>query len=383
MVTMEERTRPRRPLRVAAAATLSLVAASTSVLLDSAVAAADSAIETTYAAPGPHEVIRSSVAGPGGAVRFELYLPADLDDLAEPAPVVSWGNGSDATPAQYDGLLRHLASWGFAVVAPTTTSAGDGTEIVAAARWAADVTADRSSPHHGRFDASAIGVAGHSQGAGGSVRAASSSDLVRTAVMLSLPSRIWVSSGRDHEFAPRRLRVPVLFLSGEDDIVISNPLMNREFYDEVPGAAGMAMLAGAGHLEPQGDGDGFRGYITAWLRYQLADDATAAGAFVGPSPELLGNARWRHRAVKGLAPVPSPAAAVPPTPPTAPAPEPQGDVEAPGGEISTTGPPAGAGPFTSSLPATGGQVDLVAAGAALLAGLGLTRRLRRVRGRHL
>jgi len=47
-----------------------------------------------------------------------------------------------------------------------------------------------------------------------------------------------------------------------------------------------------------GNPGGFLGYATAWLEYQLRGNATAAGAFTGPHPELLSNINWPGSAVK-------------------------------------------------------------------------------------
>jgi hypothetical protein len=47
-----------------------------------------------------------------------------------------------------------------------------------------------------------------------------------------------------------------------------------------------------------GNPGGFFGYATAWLEYQLRGDATAAGAFTGPHPELLSNINWPGSAIK-------------------------------------------------------------------------------------
>ena len=47
-----------------------------------------------------------------------------------------------------------------------------------------------------------------------------------------------------------------------------------------------------------GNPGGFLGYATAWLEYQLRGDATAAGAFTGPHPELLSNINWPGSAIK-------------------------------------------------------------------------------------
>jgi hypothetical protein len=90
-------------------------------------------------------------------------------------------------------------------------------------------------------------------------------------------------------------------MSGEADTIISPPGAVARFYGQVPGPAAMGILRGADHNTVQIDGGGFRGYLTAWLRFQLADDPVAAGAFVGPSPELLTNPSWRDQRLKGLA----------------------------------------------------------------------------------
>jgi hypothetical protein len=59
-------------------------------------------------------------------------------------------------------------------------------------------------------------------------------------------------------------------------------------------------LRGAGHNTIQGTGGGYLGYLTAWLRYQLAADPYAATAFHGSRAELLGNPSWVNQAAKNL-----------------------------------------------------------------------------------
>lgn len=322
------------------------------------------AVEARYAAPGDLAVTSFSVPDEGPA-RFEVFHPTDIAHLAGPLPVVVWGNGSDATPAQYEALLRHLASWGMVVVAATTPNAGDGVEVLAAAHYAVAAGRDPASPLHGRIDGDAIGAAGHSQGAGGAVRASTASDgLIVTTVPISLPARIWVSPGKNHEYEPSRLTGSVLFLSGSNDIVISGPSVNRGYFDEAPEPAAMGLRRGADHLEPTGDGGGFRGYLTAWLRYQLMADTEAARAFVGGTAEFVHHPQWAHQATKGLT---APAASSPesPAPSTTAAP------------TETTGPtePHHA---TERLPETGAASTLLALSGMLLAAAAAARVVGRV-----
>lgn len=282
----------RRALRVAAVGLLSagLVSRTTP-------AVAASAIESHYAVRGPWAVTASDASDASGAYR--LHHPVNLGAGGFRHPIVTWGNGSYATPALYPGVLDQLASWGFAVVASTDTTTGTGTEMLAAAHYLVDRDADPASPFHQRLDTTRVGAAGHSQGAGGTVNAANlSAGLVTAAVPIALPAPLWVGAG--DRFQAAELSCPVLFVSGGDDWLISPAAALRGYYDQVPGAAAMAVLKGAGHNDVQGTGGGFLGYLTAWLMYHLQGDAYARGAFAGSAPEFTGNAAWQNQAAKNL-----------------------------------------------------------------------------------
>jgi pimeloyl-ACP methyl ester carboxylesterase len=318
-------------------------------------------VEAVYAARGPHAIATSATTDGDGRA-FELVFPADLAAGA-PHPIVTWGNGSMAVPSQYEGLLEQLASWGMVVVASTTTEAGTGDEILAGARHLVAAHGDPASRFHGRLDVSHIAAVGHSQGAGGTVRAAVASEgMITTTVTVALPNRLWVTPLKRNEFEPSLLTGPALFLGGGEDQIISGPSTNRAYYDEVPGAAAVAVLTAADHNTIQGSGGGFLGYITAWLRYQLAGDATAATAFVGPDAELARNPAWQDQASKGLV-APAPSAQPSPVAPTATEPE---------------APPAP--PATDTMPGTRARLPSSGGGAplglvvVLLAGWLATRR---------
>jgi hypothetical protein len=307
-------------------------------------------VESTYAGPGPARgaVTATVVVDGQGARTHRLYYPSDLGPAGTRHPVVAWGNGSFEHPDKYEPLLRHLATWGFIVVAAETDSAGTGQEILAGARHVIAGDADPAGPFLGHVDHGHVAAVGHSQGAGGAMRAATDpSGLITTVVPIALPAELYGLLGADHDFHPDRLRVPVLFLSGEADTFISPAATVAGFYDEVPGAAAMAILRGADHNTVQLDaGSGFRGYLTAWLRWQLAGDATAARAFVGPAAELLANPSWTDVRLKALGSLAAPASAPPAAGPSPGRATPAGGAPAP---IAPASPPGG-----PVLPATGG-----------------------------
>jgi pimeloyl-ACP methyl ester carboxylesterase len=256
-------------------------------------AAAASTIETTYRATGPWPVATGTSGG------HRLYHPATLGSGGAIHPIVTWGNGSWATPDNYPGLLNHLASWGFAVVASTDTTTGTGAEILAAAQHLIGLNTDPASVFHGKLDTTQVAAVGHSQGAGGAVNAANdSAGLIKTVVPIAVPAP-WMASPGD-EFSVAALTCPVLFLSGVNDWLISSAATVQGYYDQATAGAGKAMLKGAGHNDIQNTGGAFLGYVTAWLRYRLMADAQARGAFAGAAPELPTNTAWQDQALKNL-----------------------------------------------------------------------------------
>jgi hypothetical protein len=229
-----------------------------------------------------------------------LVHPTALGARGVRHPIVTWGNGSFAVPSQYTGLLEHLASWGFVVVASTSSRTAKGVEMLAGARYLVAENDRRASDFYRTLRTRRVGAVGHSQGAGGAVNATNRSrGLVRTTVPVALPDERLVSPGDEYDVA--RLRRPVLFLGGGLDLVISPPTTIRGFYDRADGPAAMAVLTGAGHNTIQGTGGELTPYLTAWLRYQLASDRFAAGAYVGTRPEIDRNPAWQDQREKRLA----------------------------------------------------------------------------------
>src|SRR4051794_41663228 len=92
-------------------------------------------IEATYKVAGPSAVATSDVTDAGGNVTYNLLYPANLGTGGVKAPIVTWGNGTGAVPSQYSGLLHQLASWGFVVVASTSTTTGTGAAMLAGAQY--------------------------------------------------------------------------------------------------------------------------------------------------------------------------------------------------------------------------------------------------------
>lgn len=258
----------------ALAVTAALVLALSGV--DAAASPGCPSVGRAWAAAGPFAVTET----PSGA-GHTLFHPARLGGCRV-HPVVLWGNGTGATPRTYAGLLRHLASHGFIVVAADTSSSGSGREMLAGLDH---VTAEHRRPgsaFHGRVDLGRVGSTGHSQGGAGAV-VTGADPRVGTVVPIQ-PGPFG-----DH----RQLHGPTFYLAGRLDLVVSPLLLVYPRYREtghVPAVYGE--LAGAGHAEPTGNGGGYRGPVTAWFRFHLLGDEQARGMFFGPGCTYCAAPEW-------------------------------------------------------------------------------------------
>ena len=282
--------------RLAVAAVLLLVALPRS----SSAEGTPTPIEARYAHLGPYKVASDTVSDAAGTPRYQLLFPADIGTDGQRHPIVTWGNGSFASPTQYERLLYHLASWGFVVVAANTDQAGTGVEILDGVRLLLAADQDPASRFFAALDTGHIAAIGHSQGAGGAVRATvASNGLITTVVTIALPHELFVlEPPKTYDVAG--IPAPVLFLGARNDALISGAGTNLRFFDEVSVPAAVGVLTAADHNTIQASGGGFLGYITAWLQYRLRDDPDAARAFAGDAPELLTNPAWQAQRTKGL-----------------------------------------------------------------------------------
>jgi len=268
-------------------------------------------VQAAYTPTGPYATATGVVTSASGQVIDDLYYPGNYSALGFQSPIVTWGDGTDATPAMVSVLLRHLASYGFTVIAPTLANTGSGNEIDAAAHYLVTQDSVPGSVFAGHLDVGEVAAAGVSQGAGGAVRAATNDPaLIRTVLTFSLPNTFWVGpnpdcpTAADCMYNPAALTQPVFFISthGPLDSIIASPATEQAFFASTTVHAALGIIRNsdgrpADHNSVQdpaygGNPDGELGYATAWLEYQLRHSATAAAAFTGPHPELLSNPNW-------------------------------------------------------------------------------------------
>jgi hypothetical protein len=276
-------------------------------------------VEDVYADHGPFVnedldeiVYDNGLGGCGSGAEpvgdYTFVYPPGLGFVGD-HPIVAWGGGwqpFEADPVcRYDDVLRHLASWGFVVVAPNNGCLGDGSAIGAAAERMVQLNSDESSPFFGNLDTTKIAAAGHSQGGAGALNATiDSNGLITSTLTGGAPGPDWP---RDSWFCPNgeyplpefsQLTDPVFLIRGNDFVedLVSPEVGNQAFYDQIPGPAAKATVVEGSH-------DNLTeavGYATAWLLYTLADVDEARSAFVGNPPEIETNDRWINWSGKNL-----------------------------------------------------------------------------------
>ena len=217
-------------------------------------------------------------------------------------PVVVWANGSGQPSSIYDYFLRHLASWGFVVVASDDTGTGDGSSAADVANYVIAHQRDRSNSWHTKVDVAHIGVAGHSQG-GGSVTALFAHQTAPFSAYLAIhpsPSYYCIAVCR---FQPSDLakakKGAIFYLQSVDDGGAGD---TENYYNQTPDTAikAFGVLAHAKHDDVMGNPHcldthpncitgsyGYLGYSTAWFVWRLRGIATAANIFRSDAGEFV------------------------------------------------------------------------------------------------
>lgn len=273
-------------------------------------------IEERYFEEGPWSVVvaRQFACCDSAGNAYDVYRPRHLG-IAGSHPVITWGNGSGAKPADVDYFLRHLASWGFVVVATREDHTGTGTEILDAARFMVAENENQSSAFYRKLSTDRVGTIGHSQGASGAINAmAKSGGLITTAILLHIPDNgCWScppATPTGESGLGNITWGSVFFVTGSLDPPISSADGNRWWYEELPPSMPKARgrLSGTGHndiggqpgcVDPQASVGcfngvyGYLGYPTAWMLDRLQGVADARRAFESDGTgEIFHNANW-------------------------------------------------------------------------------------------
>lgn len=222
-----------------------------------------------YAATGPHSVATASATG------FSIYHPRDMKGNH---PIITWGNGTGTPTIAYAPFLRHLASWGFVVIASNSTMTANGQAMVKGIDYLIEQNSKAGSPFSGMLDIDNIGTTGHSQGGGGAINAATDPRVTCAGLLSPAPGQI------------RQVKCPIFMVSGTADALGS--IVRSMTWAPVKAPTIFGVLKGANHVTFSWNlGLETRGYMTAWFMAQLQDDPVAEKAFV-EGGDLFKDSNW-------------------------------------------------------------------------------------------
>jgi len=265
-------------------------------------------IEKKYYATGPWAVTTLSANG------YDLYFPTNLGANGFLHSIITWGNGTGGNSSNVAYFLKHLASWGFVIIATQDRYTHTGQTILDAANFLVQENANPQSIFFNKLRVDQIGAIGHSQGATGAINALiKSAGSIKTVIPIELPGqRFCFCAPSDALDTSKITQGSVFFVDGSLDLPVSPPTQPPSatglqsiaaFYDAVPNSVRKlkGTLIGPTHNDITGQPGcdtaaaepclrgvyGYLGYPTAWMMDQLQGDSFAHGAFVQGSGEMF------------------------------------------------------------------------------------------------
>ncbi len=245
--------------------------------------------------PGPFEVNDQRNTGPNN--QYRVFSPKNLGQNGIKHPIMVFPAGGMAIQS-YKGLLDHVASHGFVVIAFLPTLVSD---LTTGLEWLVAENNREESLFFGKLDTGRITAMGQSFGALMAFQLAADPRMITT---------IHLSGGTMEPHKPiENLHAPALFLCGDDpekldgggmavgDMAYANCEADFDiattpvFYAVVENGSHVSVidkLMGAGFGTDQNDPQRklFYKAIAGWLRWQIADDQSLEEMFVGDDCDL-------------------------------------------------------------------------------------------------
>lgn len=260
-------------------------------------------IEAKYLQNGTHEVSYKEASVMQSFGKYEIWYPSDLEKGDTRYPVVIFCNGTGVKASKYTAVMKHLASWGFVVLATEEEYSWNGFGTEMCLRFAIKMNEQEqvhdweSNPFLEKLDLDHIGVSGHSQGGVGVINAATNIEHASMVKAVFAASPTWpdLATALEWDYDASKMAVPTFLLAatGKTDSETICPLAGlQKIYDAIPASTTKLMAR-------RNDGDHGNmlyyadGYMTAFFMWQLQNDAEAANAFVGDNAEIVENSYYQ------------------------------------------------------------------------------------------
>jgi S-formylglutathione hydrolase FrmB len=235
----------------------------------------------------------------------EIWYPSEMEKDDKNYPLVIMANGTGVAASKYTEVFKHLASWGFIVVGDENPLTAHGDTLSNTLDYMLALNENKDSIFCGKIDTAHIGVAGHSQGGFGAIRAAldyGNSDRFAAIFTASATTQTMLNQFNLEKdwgnYDTAKLKAPIFMVAGthSSDADSVSPLADmQKNFEKIPTGvpAVMARRTGTSHGEMLYSADG---YMTAWFMCWLKDDAEAEKAFFGENAELFANPNWQDAA---------------------------------------------------------------------------------------
>ncbi len=252
-------------------------------------------------------VLRASGGDFAAMVYYPAAAPAGLNAPlhagAAPYPAISFGHGYQQPVATYSSTLRHLATWGFIVIAPRSyensvlpSHSQFADDLRDSLTYLATQNGISTSPFFRAVNVNRFGASGHSMGGGASLIAGDRDPrilaIANMAAAETIPSAVSAMSG---------ITMPVRLIAGSSDGIVP-PATNQEEQFNAGNAPKQApLILGGSHCNFQ-DYSAFsffcdtglipkdeqlaitRALLTAWFLLYLRDDPALWLDVWGPAP---------------------------------------------------------------------------------------------------
>ncbi|MBL9122045.1 MAG: dienelactone hydrolase family protein [Planctomycetaceae bacterium] len=189
-----------------------------------------------------------------------LYYPATSNGLNQPVataggdyPIVAWGHPFVLGPLFNNSTLRHLATWGYVTIAPTTQGGflPNHAALAADMRYGIDYVQslhdNPASPFFGKLDTAAVGASGFSMGGGASLLAAAADSRIKAVANLAAAETFPSSAIA----AMSQIQVPVRLVAGTADQTTPIAVHQQPMYDAGNAPTQLRAIVGGNHLHFQ------------------------------------------------------------------------------------------------------------------------------------
>ena len=233
--------------------------------------------------------------------KVSVFYPEELETSDHAYPMILVMNGTGGKATKYEPQFEMYASWGFIVVGTQDKGTGTGKTTVKVLNDMLSLNEDENSIFYNKIDPENIGLTGFSQGGAGVFNVLTKYEeakYIKAAVPLSPVSEYMTALATDYTYDSSLVKCPILIFAGtegdfETETVIPLELLNEQ-YDKITAPKAMARRIGMDHDHMMYSAGG---YVMAWFRWQLQDDAEAAKVFTGNSPELLNNPLYQDQRI--------------------------------------------------------------------------------------